>query len=421
MKAKWYGPKQILMIVFTGILLLIDACIVGGSTNTVLPAMAEAHGWDANFLNIFAGVGAILDGLGVLFWAKLARKSAKRLAAYGLLLTTVCVIIFGYTNNLYVLIVMILIMGLAGSMYASTAVMTLTANWWPTKKGAVLGYSTMGIVLMSVVYAPHIPKAFAAIGIGHTNLLLGIFIAVMAVVSLIIVKDTPEEAGTTPDGMTGLSLEKSKEISKQLAEYQSPYTFGKMVKNPNNWCITLAMGISLMVAMTFIATTIPALLSFQYSFPQAAAIFSVGGIIALVGSWMLGMIDLKIGTKKTVILFLVIMLVGAIACLFMPKTITAAWIAGMIFMFTNGGAKNLLPSYVASIYGRWDYPAAYRMIGTIALVMCGLGIMITGFFPTYISMYIFDIVAVVIAIILAFLVKDKFIGKKDEDMEEMEQ
>ncbi|MCI8991640.1 MAG: MFS transporter [Eubacterium sp.] len=414
MKAKWYGPKQILMIVFTGILLLIDASIVGGSTNTVLPAMAEAHGWDANFLNIFAGLGCVLDGVGVLFWAKFARKSAKKLAAAGLFLQAACLVVFGYTNNLGVLILMILVMGLAGSMFASTAVMTLTANWWPTKKAIVLGYSTMGIILMSIVYAPYIPVAFAAIGIGPTNLWLAVAIAVMGVISLALVKDTPEEAGTTPDGMTGVSLDKAKEISRQLAEYKSPYTFQKLAKNPNNWCVAFAMGISLMVAMTFIATTIPALLSFQYDYGQAIAIFSVGGVAALAGSWILGMVDLKIGTKKTVVIFLVIMLVGAISCCLMPKAIMAAWVAGMIFMFTNGGAKNLLPSYVATIYGRWDYPAAYRMIGTIGLVMCGLGVMITGFFKSYMSMYIFDIVLVIIAIILAVIAKDKFIGKKDE-------
>ena len=412
-KAMWYGPKQILMIVFTGILLLIDACIVGGSTNTVLPAIAAERGWDANVLNIVAGLGCILDGLGVLFWAKFARKSAKKLAAVGLFISAICIIVFAHTTNLGLFFLMILILGLAGSMYASTAVMTLTANWWPTKKGVVLGWSTMGIVLMSVVYAPHIPKAFAAIGIGNTNIILAIFVAIMGVISLVLVKDTPEEAGTTADGMIGQDLEASKAITRQLAEYKSPYTFGKMLRDKNSWCITLAMGISLMVAMTFIATTVPALLSFNYSYPQAAMIFTVGGIVALVGSWSLGMIDAKIGTKKTVVFFMFIMLVGAICCLFMPKTITAAWAAGMVFMFTNGGAKNLLPSYVASVFGRWDYPAAYRMIGTIALVMCGLGVMITGFFPTYQSMYVFDIVMVVIAIILAIFAKDKLVGKPD--------
>ena len=415
-KAIWYGPKQILMIIFTGILLLIDACIVGGSTNTVLPALSGAYGWNVNTLNIFAGLGCILDGLGILFWTKFARRSAKKLSAVGLFGTTVFIIIFGYSQNPMVLTcIMILLLGLAGSMYASTAVMTLTANWWPTKKGAVLGWSTMGIILMSVVYAPYMPSAFAKFGIGLTNVGIGIFVAIMGVISLFVVKDTPEEANTTPDGLTGVSLEKTKEITKALSEYQSPYTFGKMIKNPNNWFVAFAMGISLMVAMTFIASTIPALLSFGYNFGQASAIFAVGGVVALAGSWIHGMLDMKIGTRTTVIIFLFIMLLGAISCLFMPQSIVFGWISGMIFMFTNGGAKNLTPSFVATIYGRWDYPAAFRLIGSVAYVLCGLGVMLIGVFPTYQSMYIFDIIMVVIAIILAFLSKQTFIGKSDEE------
>ena len=39
-KAKWYGPKQIGMIIFTGVLMLLSACFVGGQTNTVIPYLA---------------------------------------------------------------------------------------------------------------------------------------------------------------------------------------------------------------------------------------------------------------------------------------------------------------------------------------------------------------------------------------------
>ena len=414
-KARWYGPKQIGMIIFTGILMLIDACIVGGSSNTVIPAIAQAHGWDANYLTVWAGIAAILDGVGVLIWARLSRKNAKLLAALALFAQAICLVIFGFTSNIGVLIVMIIIMGIAGSAYCSTCVNTLTANWWPTKKGVVLGWSTMGIILMSVVYAPYIPSAYAAFGIGMTNLFLAIFIVIMGVISLIFVKDTPEAAGTTPDGLTGMDLKKVKDITAQMQAYKSNFTFKKMISNPNNWLLALSMGLGMTVAMSYIGSTIPALLSFGYDYGTASTIFAVTGIVALVGSWALGMVDQKIGTKKATIIWLILEAIGVAFMFFMPKSLAACWIAAAVFMFANGAAKNLTASYVATVYGRWDYPAAFQMIGTIAYVLCGAGIMIIGLFPSYMALYTFDAVVIVICIIMAILVKDNFIGKPDTE------
>lgn len=412
-KAKWYGPKQIGMIIYTGILMLISACLVGGATNTVLPAIAEAYGWNAQYLNLWSGISCILDGAGILIWARLSRKSPKVMAAIALFVTAICITIFGFTNNMTVLIIMMLIMGIASAAYSSTAAMTLTANWWPTQKGIVLGWSTMGIVLMSVVYAPYIPAAYAKFGIGGTNLGLGIIVLIVGIIGLIFVKDTPEAAGTTPDGLTGIDLAQAKQITKELSEYKSPYTFKKMISMPNNWVISFAVGLPILVAMTFISTTIPALLSYGYSYPQAAAVFSVGGIVALVGSWAIGLLDQKAGTKKAQIVWAVLVLLAIIFACFMQQNFLFAWIAGMLLFAANGAGRNIIPSYVATVYGRWDYPAAYQMIGTIGIVCCGAGVMVTAFFPTYTSMYIFDIILLVISLILGFIAKSDMIGKKD--------
>ena len=54
-KAKWYGPKQIGIMIYAGLMCLVSTCIVGGQTNTVLPAIAALRGWDVNLLTVWAG------------------------------------------------------------------------------------------------------------------------------------------------------------------------------------------------------------------------------------------------------------------------------------------------------------------------------------------------------------------------------
>ena len=271
----------------------------------------------------------------------------------------------------------------------------------------------MGVVLMQIVYVPIMPKLFAAFGIEKTHVILAVLTLIVAVISFLLIKDTPEEAGTTPDGMEGLELAETKKIIEELHAYKSPYTLGKLAKDPYSWTMALGTGLPLMVAMTYIASTIPALLSYGYDFGFASLVFAVGGVVALVGSFAFGVIDQKIGTKAATTLYICFMFVAVIAAIFMKQSVACVWISSIILMAANGSARNLIPSFVGTRYGRWDYPAAYSLIGTIAMLGGGLGIMLTGLFHSYISMYIFDIVMLVIAMICTRVTKDTFIGKKD--------
>ena len=414
-KNSWHGPKQIGMIIFTGLLMLGSACVVGGQTNTVLPAIAELRGWDVNFLNIISGMAALLDGIGIIIFAQLSRRNSKVLAGVTLLISAVTLVAFGKTQNLGVFCALMFVLAICSGAYSSTCAMTLTTNWWPTKKGVVLGFSTMGVVLMQVVYVPVMPIAYAKLGIANTQIVLAVIYVIVALISFFIVKDTPEEAGTTPDGLDGLELEKSMELVEELHNYKSPFTLGKLVKTPNNWAIALSVGLPLLVAMTFIATTIPALLSYGYDYTFASGVFAVGGLVALVGSALFGVFDQKWGTKTATTVYIICMFVAIIAALFMKKGSGFVWVAAVILMCANGSARNLLPSFCGTVYGRWDYPAAYGLIGTVGMLGSGIGIMITGFFPSYTSMYIFDLVVLVVAIICCRVADDTFIGKRDFD------
>ncbi|MCI8993352.1 MAG: MFS transporter [Eubacterium sp.] len=407
-----FGPKQIGMIIFTGVLMLLSSCFVGGQTNTVLPALSEVRGWDNNLLNVVSGLASLLDGIGIIIFARLARKNTKKMTGIALIIMAVCLVLFGMVQNLALFFVLMFIMGACSGCFSSTCSMVLTSNWWPTKKGVVLGFSTMGVILMQVVYAPVMPKAYAAIGIANTQIVLAVLTIIVAIISFTLVKDTPEEAGTTPDGMEGLELEETTKLIEELHNYKSPFTLGKLAKDPSSWTMALGTGLPLMVAMTYIASTIPALLSYGYEFPFASFVFAIGGIAALAGSFIFGVIDQKIGTKKATLIYIIIMFIAVFAAMNMSKSIACVWISAIVLMAANGSARNLIPSFVGTRYGRWDYPAAYSLIGTIAMLGGGLGIMVTGFFTSYTHMYIFDIVILVIALICCLATKDNFIGKR---------
>ena len=361
-KHSWHGPKQIGMMIYTAILFLIGTSIIGGNNNTVFPMFSEIRGWDVNVINVVSGLACIAKAIGVLVLARVVKKTgAKNLTTVTLILSALLLIVFGTTKSLPLFLIVILIIGFLGG-----------------------GYETVIAVILIIV----------------------------AIITAICVKNNPEEAGEYPDGDPTYAVNGA-EIAQMMKEYKSPFTIGKVLKDKNTWFIGLGSALAFLAVMSYIASAIPAMLAIGYAYTQASAIFAVGGIMGIVGSFIFGIIDQKIGTKKAFVAYFVFIIIGFVALLGMPKGLTFCWISGVVIFAAQGALCNLLPSYVASKYGRWDYTAGYQVIGTIFEIGAGIGVMMTGFFAGNImGMYIFDIVVLVIGLIFMALSSDKFIGKR---------
>lgn len=410
-KARPFGPKQLMVIVYTALLMLIASGIAGGNNNTVFPIIAETRGWDVALLNIVSGVGCCLVAVGVVIFTRLInRVGTKIVIAVGMFASAALLLVFGHTKNIMVFLVVIILIGILSSSYKETGSMQLTANWWPTKKGIVLGFSTMGIVAMNVIYVPMMPKLMGKFGIEGAMNIVACIILVIAVWGL-FVKETPEEAGTYPDGDPEYGTD-GMDINKMMREYKSPFTVKKICSDKNTWFIGIGSMLAFIAVMGFIASTIPNLLSFGYDFGFANLVFAVGGIFAFIGSFLFGALDQKLGTKKAYAVYYVCLIIAFVFCFFMPKGAGFVWIACCIMFCAQGAGCNLLPSYVATKYGRWDYGAAYQVIGTLFYLGAGLGIMSTGFFKSAMAGYTFYLVIMIIGFVLMMMSKDTFVGKR---------
>ena len=412
-KANWHGPKQVRMIFYTGILMFFSACLAGGSTNTILPAICAQNGWDIDFMRTMAGIGAMCSVIGVFtFGTVIAKKGARFTIALALFATAVCVILYGYAPTMAIFVAMIFVIGFLSGGYNGAGANALTANWWPLKKGIVLGFSTMAIPLMDVLWQPFIPQAFGAIGVGPTMIGVAVVVAVVAIIAVTRIKNTPEEVGEHPDGDPDFS-ENMGAVVKEMREYKSPFTAGKVFFSRANFDVGLGLGLCYMCGMSYIASIVPRLLSLGYQYPFAVVVLMVcGGGFGIFGSYLTGMLDQKFGTKKATMIFSAIMALGMVLALFHGVSVVFVWCAGAVYSSMMGGLGNLIPSYVITIFGRWDYIAAWRIIGAITFCFAGVGIMMTGLFHgNFQAMYIFNIVCLAVAFVILTNSKDKMIGK----------
>ena len=53
----WVGPKQLGITLFCGVLFLLCSCVNAGTTNTILPMIAEMRGWNYAQLLPFMSYG----------------------------------------------------------------------------------------------------------------------------------------------------------------------------------------------------------------------------------------------------------------------------------------------------------------------------------------------------------------------------
>ena len=301
--------------------------------------------------------------------------------------------------------------------YQAAGVNALLALWFPKKKGVIFGWSTMGLVVASVTYAPYITKLFDKIGLGTTYIAIAIIFWILAVLCIFTVKDTPEEAGTYPDGDPNTDKQALAKVAMEFAKYKSPFTLGKLFGRKETWQLMFGWGLPWFGMMAVFSQLVPRLIQVGYNPDFASLVLAIAGFIALPGSWLFGWLDTKIGCKKSSIILGIVLLIGCVAAFLHPAGMFFVWLCAATMALGQGAMANLVPSMIASWFGRWDFPAASRLLFPLVNIVATAGMTLVGVFLShnipFSTLYIVSAVVTAIGVIIMFTVKEEMIGKAD--------
>ena len=180
---------------------------------------------------------------------------------------------------------------------------TLVASWFPKKKGAVMGYTTMGhnfasafyVQLLSILIGPSVLKT-----IGGAVIPIGIAAIVLGVLGMILIRNTPQERGLNPDNVSDKVYQEEYDTS---SGDDSGWTVGKLLATKELWLAAVTLGFFQICSVGVMTQLV--LRNVEIGFEQQTAlnIMTVLALGGVVGSWLVGVIDEKIGTKKTMIGF----------------------------------------------------------------------------------------------------------------------
>ena len=246
---------------------------------------------------------------------------------------------------------------------------TFTNNWFIEYRGRALGINTMGAPLQTATGLTLLTLGCNALGFKFTFWILGGLVILLGILTITIMKDTPEQCGLQPDGIDRTEEEKARMLADMEANgagHSGGWTPKKIFTYGQTWLqiggqftINFAMCCMMMCFVPrFLAGGV-------YSQAQVLSAFSVGGICAIPMSYFYGWLDDKIDTRFANAILACTQLVALFGLIFGDKSIVWLFIAGFGIASMSGGLPNLNPSISSHTYGRSHFMYCHKYVSLI--------------------------------------------------------
>ena len=264
---------------------------------------------------------------------------------------------------------------------------TLVATWFPKKKGVVMGYTTMGhnlasafyVQLVAVLIAPMV-TGMADIGQNFTTGIvpIGVGSIVLGILGMIFIRNTPQERGINPDNVSDEVYQNEYDTADQV-EGDGGWTTGKLLKTKELWLAAITTGFFQICSVGVMSQLVKRNVELGFQQQEAMNVMTILALGGVVGSWLVGVIDDKIGTKKTMIGFGVWY---AIALLLnftaVDQVTTLVYISLFMIAMGIGGSANFTTSLPASIFGRHGFDKVNSVIFPIQGSVTALCFLVNG-------------------------------------------
>ena len=310
-------------------------------------------------------------------------------------------------------------------LYATFSLGILVGQWFPTRKGSVMGIATLAFPIANGLLGPFASSAFggiankiveaanalmatkpdvggAAFGILESGDMVGaaataganitsavtmaflpfFIISVIGwIIGIIFIKDYPEECGAYRDNNKNLTPEIAKAMMESEIENKksSVWNYLNTIKCKEFWFGTICTALLLTCSIGLMSQS-NAIVKFYWGEDGYTVVMMLVMIFGCIGSFIIGLLDNKIGTKKAMIISSVLMIIAGVLGLLEGKI---ALLIAMIFVaLFMGAASNFGVSCAAQYWRREDFSRVFTLSSPI-------GSMISSASPVVIAKLLF--------------------------------
>ena len=328
-------------------------------SNVTVPAVAAALRVENSTLLTMNSIAGLV---GVVFFIILGQVNRKIGARWlsGILCIAAGLGYYGVGNATSVAMYLVCMCIVTGSIMSAGYICggALVAQWFPKKKGIVMGYTTMGHNLASALY---VPIATALIGTFYiTGGVLPIVIGVMVlgVVGMIFLRDTPQARGINPDNVSDEVF--NTEYDNADDDEDGGWTVKKLLSKKELWLAAITTGLFQICSVGVMSQLVLRNEELGFSANTAIMIMTILALVGVGGSFLIGVLDDKLGTKKTMIGFgmwyacaLILNFTNFMPCVMISLVMIAIGI---------GGSANFTTSLPTAIFGRQGFSKVNSVI-----------------------------------------------------------
>ena len=326
-------------------------------TNLSVPAAAERIGISTGEMQIyhsFAAMFGVVINIAMAFVIK--KIGAARTAGICLIYGAVAYYLMPRvaTVPLYMICAAFMWSGMATAAFTCGGI--LVNRYFPKTKGVVMGYTTMGLNINSACFIAIVSMIQASTGKDFAGAIVPICIAtaVLGLVVMFFIKDDPKEIGFIPDNVSKEQYEKEYDPGAADSDYDGGWTTKSLLSTPYFWLVAVISGLFNIATGVLIANMVARNIEMGMTPEAAVGLMTVVAVIGIFGSWAVGIIDDKIGTKKTMIYFGVFYFAaGALNCLSsVIGSMIPLYISIVMIGIGIGGSANFTSSLPTSVFGR---------------------------------------------------------------------
>ena len=443
---KGFGARGWILMIYQFLAYIAFVCFTNWPMNALGSYYDPVNGTQgvAKIYTIAAVIGVVIQVIASPFIGKL--KSIYRLsivmgiisivAAFGVMMCTPGTL----WNVCYFVACLVVI------IWSTFIIGILIGQWFPRRKGTVMGLVTIafpvGNALMGIFLGEAIGMSMgmAAEGVPAEVMIAAIapiarkaympffiLVVVGVVLAILLLKDFPEMVGAYRDNDKSMTPEMAQAMTKFEMENRktSVWGLGHTLACPDFWLIAIPAGFMLMgsVGMMTQTTNIFTSVGIDPTSAKFDMVLMVNSVIAIFGSWILGIVDTKIGCRKSMIIAVISMIIAGVvgATGSQIGVIAGMWILG-IFM---GASSNYTVSGSVQYWRIEDFPTVFGKVNPLANLMNNMSPAIiaalmfmnaakTQGMPDTGPCFIFLAVAGVVSLIMLLLFKPARVKKYDD-------
>jgi len=266
----------------------------------------------------------------------------------------------------------------AGIGFSTHDVITLStvARWFVKYRGMMSGIVKVGTGAGQFLVPLIAAMLISSFGWRTAYLIIGgVVLAALVAVAQLMKRD-PGKIGLLPDG--------NKEVSKDKAFSREDHglSLRAAVKTVQFWGICLSEFAVFFCIFTVIVHIVPHAMDQGIKPAIAASVLSTIGAVSMVGRFVMGAINDKIGGKRSLITCFIIMISGLILLQF-AGSLWTFFLFAVVYGFAHGGLFTVMSPTIAEFFGMGSHGQLFGAVLFIGTIGATLGPIVTG--------YVFDI------------------------------